>query len=473
MASLMEWRNNVIKNNKSYKHYAHFDSRTDINRCWDYIIDPQNIVKHNFYPFIEQTQKLTKFSPKQYIKKHGEDIDIKDARKPKVRDICYAAHIDRCIYQLYGYYLNEYYNAECKKRGIHDVSAAYRTNLNKKNNMDFAYRAINFIKSTPDCHIMIGDFSAFFDNLDHGYLKKQWCAVINQQRLPDDHYAVFKNITKFSKIKLKDIQKHYSTEPTHLISVSQLNKKKRIANTRDFKMFKKKLIRNTEKGIPQGSPLSGVLANIYMLDADSYIKALADEYHGLYIRYSDDFIIALPISDTKTAKEVFERVSQYLNNPQTIKLTLQPEKTQYYRYTAKSPEGGKIENCGKSINEDADCTNQYMNYLGFTFNGREAFIRDKTVSKYYYRMYKKVNNIVKSKGHVTVYDKKTNKPIKKRITKKNLYTLYSIKGANSERGNFFTYLYECLKPGRFEHENRIRTPIRRHMGKIKKALKGY
>ena len=39
---------------------------------------------------------------------------------------------------------------------------------------------------------MIGDFTKFFDMLDHDYLKGQWCSLLQVERLPKDHYAVFK-----------------------------------------------------------------------------------------------------------------------------------------------------------------------------------------------------------------------------------------------------------------------------------------
>lgn len=52
---------------------------------------------------------------------------------------------------------------------------------------------------------MIGDFTNFFDNLDHQYLKQQWCSLLQVSQLPADHYAVFKNITKYSKWELDDL----------------------------------------------------------------------------------------------------------------------------------------------------------------------------------------------------------------------------------------------------------------------------
>lgn len=126
MRDIEIWRTSEKTIKKSQRYYAHFDYRTDISKSWEYISNPQNICKHGFYPFIHYVKDMSKYSAK------------KGGIKEKHRDICYAAHIDRCIFQLYNFILNELYNEECARLGIQDVAVAYRTNLNKQNNIDFA-----------------------------------------------------------------------------------------------------------------------------------------------------------------------------------------------------------------------------------------------------------------------------------------------------------------------------------------------
>ena len=82
---------------------------------------------------------------------------------PKKRDICYAAHIDRCIYQYYSHILNEKYNERTTCDGISNVAVAYRTNLGKSN-IQFSKAAYDFIRKTENCYVMIGDFTHFFDD---------------------------------------------------------------------------------------------------------------------------------------------------------------------------------------------------------------------------------------------------------------------------------------------------------------------
>ena len=58
-------------------------------------------------------------------------------------------------------------------------------------------------------------------------------------------------------------------------------------------------------GIPQGSPISALLANVYMLDIDKKIYEIVTGHNGMYMRYSDDFIIILPdIEKTKALTEL-------------------------------------------------------------------------------------------------------------------------------------------------------------------------
>lgn len=176
---------------RSKRYYAHFDVRTDIGRMKDYVSNPKAVAAHGFYPFIHYEMNMSKF-------KRGKGV------VPKKRDICYAAHIDRCIYQYYSHILNEKYNERTTCDGISNVAVAYRTNL-RKSNIQFSKAAYDFIRKTENCYVMIGDFTHFFDNLDHAYLKKQWCSLLECERLPKDHYNVFKNITSFSQWELTDL----------------------------------------------------------------------------------------------------------------------------------------------------------------------------------------------------------------------------------------------------------------------------
>lgn len=257
-----EWIKNPKTIEKSKKNYAHFDCRTDISKVSEYIINCKNIQSHGFYPFIRYKMRAGKYNK------------IKGFQ-PKRRDICYAAHIDRCIFQLYGWQLNELYNKRIRQLGLENVPVAYRTDL-KKNNIHCAKEAFDYIRKCSDCYVLIGDFTEFFDCLDHQYLKKQWCSLLEKKILPEDHYAVFKNITKYSWWELEDLLVLSGLENT-LKGYKLLNKKRTVITKEQFHQNRNQIKKNVEgKGIPQGSSISAVLANIYMLEADKeYMIILA------------------------------------------------------------------------------------------------------------------------------------------------------------------------------------------------------
>ena len=96
------------------------------------------------------------------------------------------------------------YNSRIREYQIEDVPVAYRSDLGL-NNIHLAKIAFDFIKDNPSCYVMIGDFTSFFDKLDHAYLKQQWCQLLGMQQLPPDHYNIFKNVTRYSVWELDDL----------------------------------------------------------------------------------------------------------------------------------------------------------------------------------------------------------------------------------------------------------------------------
>ena len=115
--------------------------------------------------------------------------------------------------------------------------------------------------------------------------------------------------------------------------------------------------------------------------------------------------------------------------------------------------------------ENRENDKDIIDYLGFSFDGKNISIRDKTVSKYYYRTYKKADTIAKCGG--------INKNGKK-ISCKNLYRIYTLKGVQIKKeptykGNFLSYVKRCKKI--FSENKSIDRIINTHYGKIKKRLK--
>lgn len=435
-----EWFSSEKVKRNSIKNYSHFDCRTTIENQEKYITDPQNIATHGFYPFIHYQQRFKKYNKK--------------TKKPteKVRDICYASHVDRCIFQFYSHLLDKFYIKEITQRGIASVPIAYRTDLHM-NNIHFAKKAIEFIRQQNRCYVMIGDFTGFFDHLDHNYLKQQWINLIKTDKLPDDHYAVYKNITRYSTWELKDLLSINGLADTKE-GRRKLYLQKTVLTKEQYNTNRSHICRNNNSfGIPQGSPISALLANIYMIDVDEQINNIIKSANGLYMRYSDDFIIILPTEQCDAVLKVNQIVSIITQTPG---LTLQPEKTQFFSFVE-----GDLMNCGVLFNEKASLKKNHIDFLGFSFDGKSVKIRDKTTSKYYYRMHRKAKAISMSGGYT---------PAGKKISAKNLYKTYSIKGARGKKGNFMSYVERCEKE--FPHEKNISQIKKRHMQKIRKAING-
>ena len=410
---------------KSKKGYAHFDLRRDISKASGYVTNPDKVAHHGFYPFIHYVMKINK-----YNKQKG--------KKSKEREICYAAHIDRCIYQFYSAILNESYNLYLDKEGIDSVSVAYRTNL-QKSNIHIAKEAFDYIRELGDAYVMIGDFTGFFDNLDHEYLKRQWCTVMRFDTLPEDHYAVFKNVTKYSTWELEDLLKITS------LNLKEFNKRRIALDKTEYRKNRKHISKNTKSyQIPQGSPISAVLANIYMIDADKYVNEYVTSLGGIYRRYSDDFIVVIPKKDNTIF--VMEQVINILRK--TPRLQLEPNKTQIFEIQEQI-----IENVGDKLLSDADNSKKVINFLGFTFDGKNIMVRSKTIGKYYYRMYRKAKSISKN-PHLE--------------GKANLYKKYSVHGATAKVGNFFTYIMHAEDA--FGEDELIYRDLKNHIPKIRRAL---
>ena len=419
-----------VKHHNDTKPYAHFDLRVSLSMpsIRKYVMDRTKIVTHSFYPFIHFEKKNSRYGKK-------------GPKKP--RELYYCSHLDRCVYQRYAFLLNYQYNIWACENNIDDVAIAYRDNLGK-NNIDFAKDAFDAIRSFPQCFILVGDFTNFFDNLEHQYLKKMMCEVLGVERLPQDYFSVFKNITRFSSWDWKDIVKAAGENIAERGVRKKINSKETLLTKEQFQKNKKDIKKNISGvGVPQGSPVSAVLSNIYMIKFDKDIKRYVTSKGGIYMRYSDDFIIVLPYERDAEIADFTSYIFSYVESMKGL-IDLQKEKTSCYTYK------------DEAIYEGDQPSS--INYLGFLFDGKNIRIRPRAITKYYYRMRRKANTIgrsnwTSSKG--------------RRISAKELYSIYS---RNDEKQTFIDYARKAKGILKL-NDQEANALIKHHKRKIAMAIK--
>ena len=419
-----------VKHHNDTKPYAHFDLRVSLSMpsIRKYVMDRAKVVTHSFYPFIHFEKKNSRYGKK-------------GPKKP--RELYYCSHLDRCVYQRYAFLLNYQYNIWACENNIDDVAIAYRDNLGK-NNIDFAKDAFDAIRSFPQCFILVGDFTNFFDNLEHQYLKKMMCEVLGVERLPQDYFSVFKNITRFSSWDWKDIVKAAGENIAERGVRKKINSKEIVLTKEQFQKNKKDIKKNISGvGVPQGSPISAVLSNIYMIKFDKDIKRYVTSKGGIYMRYSDDFIIVLPYERDAEIADFTSYIFSYVESMKGL-IDLQKEKTSCYTYKDE-------------VIYEGDQPSS-INYLGFLFDGKNIRIRPRAITKYYYRMRRKANTIgrsnwTSSKG--------------RRISAKELYSIYS---RNDEKQTFIDYARKAKGILKL-NDQEANALIKHHKRKIAMAIK--
>ncbi|MGA4532479.1 antiviral reverse transcriptase Drt2 [Ectopseudomonas chengduensis] len=411
--------------------YLHFDRPINQTAALEIVSSPKTVAKHAFYPFIRyvaQTQKV-------FFDKSIGKVVKKD---PKQRPISYAAHVDSHIYSYYCDQLNQAYEGQLAK--VRWASAILAFRALGKSNIDFARDAFLDISARKSCCVIAIDIKGFFDNLDHTHLKNAWQAILDTSYLPDDHYAVFRSLTKYSFV--------YRDQVYEALGLSKNNPKqgrKRICEPHEFraKVRDGGLIETNKdkKGIPQGSPISALLSNVYMMGFDEQIHAYVQSCGGSYYRYCDDVLLIVPLEKEAEAKALVDlRVNE-------IGLEIQTAKTETCKFIRSV----------KGLRSDRP-----LQYLGFIFDGANIYLRSSSLARYQDR----VNRCIWLAG------KCMDKVNAKRIARgqlprsmflKKLYKRYSYLG----RRNFISYGYRAarimsapsikkqLKP----HWNRLRERI--------------
>lgn len=438
-----------------YRHktrsYLHFDKPFSRNAAENLVHDPARVTSHSFYPFISYFIKTSK------IRKERDEAGVRKVvrKPPKPRPIKIASHADAAIFSYYAQLLADQYEAALEIDGISSCVAAFRSG--RGTNMDTASDVLHFT-SEPH-YILTFDIEGFFDNLDHFILKNAWRHLLQANRLPADHFALFKALTCYAEVdrtelyRLLGISVHNSKQ-SHLEPAERRTTVCSAAEFRDLRSSHPSLIRrnSTGKGIPQGSPISAFLSNVYMRSFDRAVTQRITQEGGLYRRYCDDIAIVLP--QTSHYQDVESFVCSEI---QKLELSINADKTK----RAAFPVTGE---------EDVQASIQY---LGFTKDQQKILIREGSINRYYGRMRRAVRLTKRSRIKC---NRRSGQNLQLRTAK--LYRQYSylIRRKSKAKkfvqhdhiGNFITYSHKAAHKLKSPE---IKRQIKNHWAKLRGEIK--
>lgn len=401
------------------RSYRHFDNNIKLDALQKYVsfnskLKNQNeLSKHSFYPFIRNDKKVrrykvTKNKNPNSIKDENEDKKLKKEISQKNRPIMYASHVDACIYSFYSSMLKDRYEMLLEDAGLSKSIIAYRKiprddgSGRGKSNIDYALEIKDLLKQEDDLVVMCLDISKFFDNMNHRLIKQKWSNLIGQNQLPIGHYTIYKNITNFRYVFQREaftaLKLGYTDKNNKFKYYSTSSRAGRICDSKSYRKYidskTKSLVHKNKSsaGIPQGSPISDIIANMYLLEFDKKIIATLKEYEfGYYRRYSDDILLICP---PEKAKEIYSFALKAIKKEL---LTIKPSKTEAFYVRNRS---NAIKDITYSLTNERSHLNsarQSIQYLGFEIDLYDLHLRSGTVANHYRRAKKRAKAVLGSK----------------------------------------------------------------------------
>lgn len=355
--------------------YKHFDAPVGLKFAAK-ACSPHFVAKHSWLPLIRYAKVTKRYKPKKHITEF------------KRRPIMYASHRDACILSKYAFELGGLLDTHYTAAGLSDNVIAYRKLGHS--NYDFAAEVRSFALSIEPCVVLCFDISGFFDHLDHQILKSLLKRVLGANELSPDWYAVFKNVTQHKWVLRDDLA-------SHPMFADRLNDRGRtpIATIKELTKAGVRIHREPEGnrhfGIPQGTPISSVLANLYMLDFDRALADACAKHAALYRRYSDDILV---VAKPEFATALEDVITRSLHD---IKLELSVDKTDRVEFKKRSPET--------------------FQYLGFNLAAKGSFIRSSSLSKRWRKLKRSIRRTAEA-GTAAIKSGKAKKIFTKKLRRK-------------------------------------------------------
>lgn len=482
---------------RGYLHLTNRINKSDKHKVYSYVSSADKVKKHKFSPFILRQTNTRRYKFSDDLKRRSHKaVDDRGqvVTNAKMRPIMYATHIDSNIYSYYSQKIIQpkYENYLKADKELDKSITAYRQiesedGVRFKYNVDFAKEVFKEIENRKDCAVLAFDIKNFFPSLNHKQLKKIWSEILGTKSLPKHHYAVFKSITNFSYFVYDDLRQRRKGNLDEK-KIGKLKTKGKFQFFKDYNDFiesgiqvykNQKIKEGVISGIPQGLPISAMLANLYMLPFDeNIVQKLVKSRNCYYRRYSDDLVVVCKTEDIDEIETIV------LKEIEKIKLTISKAKTEKFRFKTIN---NRLE-CFK-IKNNENIPGSYLQYLGFDFYGYKTLIKSANISRFYREM--KESIAMKAKRIEAVQEK--NLSDKAIIYKRKIYRLYSFKGRISRelpatktvyqqgnlvtkkfkrkyRGNFIKYAYRASD---IMEAPEIRRQLRRHMIILKEYMSHF
>ncbi|MBU7580261.1 MAG: group II intron reverse transcriptase domain-containing protein [Porphyrobacter sp.] len=407
------------------RNYIHFDLRLSEARRTGLSFTPQQILTYDFWPLLAYD------SVERRAKK---DIAGNTYFEEKVRPIKFAAHLDAALLEWYGRELGQRYECYLQGCDFDNSVLAYRSGVG--DNISHASGLFEEIKYRGECTAIAVDISGFFDNIDHHVLMTALREVTSSKRLANPDFKIFEFMTKFSWVEADELKFRLG---------GRYGRRGRICSADEFRRFVRgrpdSLIQRNPNafGIPQGTPLSGLYANISMVSVDQAIHDYVSQNGGSYRRYSDDIAVVMP--GLESADAIVSMISEVLRS---VGLTLSGHKTEVRQFTR---------NAGRQI------ANKPFQYLGFTFDGEKTLIRQSSLNRYYSKMHKGIRAKIRAAKNKGVP--------RDEVYLRELYRKYTHFGKSR---NFPRYAYRAARD---LNAPEIRGQMRSHFRLFKAALSHY
>lgn len=472
--------------------YLHLTNRTPLkhrSKILKYVSNKQKVAAHSFSPLIlkELKERKYKLVNNRAGKLHRSHSKFKNGQKQptaKLRPILYATHIDAHVYSFYTKeVLEPLYEQFLKKEPqLDNAITAYRRVksedlLSFKNNVHFAKDAFDEIKKRKDCVALTFDITNFFPSLCHKILRQEWARLLGTKTLPKDHYNIYKAATNYSFIKLDDLKTVNGHFDERKIQENRKNGKYSFfENYSEFlesgiQIYKNqqtsKFAKESVVGIPQGLPISAILANIYLISFDQKVvgKLVLNE-SVFYRRYSDDIIIVCKKSQVDYVKDFIT------SEIEKLELTISEQKTEEFIFKAKNEKIEVFKNSSGIFKKGIPLT-----YLGFEFYGNKTRIKSKNLGAFYREM----KQSIKRKSKRADNQKERLLEVNKILFKRKIYRLYTYKGIKKRtlfskkrkkdyRGNFIKYAYRASE---LMESPEIKKQLRNHWKILQREISKY